>query len=210
MDFYKIKTFPLPYRETLYGIKQWKYIYTICIEELERFMKDRDIISIYKEEHTTSATYQVTIFYNIANSLRYTGTHLEVRNSLIYLDVKPFLFKDFKGVLKSVNKLGWTESNYTTLREQRIPEFFELKEKYQNLRIEVEDELKSLESFYPEDNKYRKVFEINRNRIQGLINIILGIEELYSNGYVEFVNDIFLKLQKTEEELKEDKKDNKK
>ena len=152
MDFYKIKTFPLPYRETLYGIKQWKYIYTICIEELERFMKDRDIISIYKEEYTTSATYQVTIFYNIANSLRYTGTHLEVRNSLIYLDTKPFLFKDFKGVLKSVNKLGWTESNYATLREQRIPEFFELKEKYQNLRIEVEDELKSLESFYPEDN----------------------------------------------------------
>ena len=121
MEFYKIKTYPLPYRETLYGIKQWKYIYTICIEELQRFMKDRDIISIYKEEYTSSTTYQVAIFYNIANSLRNTGTKLEIRNSLIYLDTKPFLFKDFKGVLKSVNKLGWTESNYITLREQRIP-----------------------------------------------------------------------------------------
>ena len=205
MEFYKIKTYPLPYRETLYGIKQWKYIYTICIEELQRFMKDRDIISIYKEEYTPSATYQVAIFYNIANSLRNTGTKLEIRNSLIYLDTKPFLFKDFKGVLKSVNKLGWTESNYITLREQRIPEFFELREKYQSLRIEVEDEIKSLETFYHIDHKFRKVYEINKNRIQGLINIILGIEQLYADGYVEFVNDIFLKLQKSEE-IKEDKK----
>ena len=165
MEFYKIKTYPLPYRETLYGIRQWKYIYTICCEELERFMKDRDIISIYKEEHTVSATYQLAIFYNIANSLRYTGTKLKIVNSRIYLDTKPFVFKDFKGILKSVNKLGWTESNYATLREQRIPEFFELKEKYQNLRIEVEDELKSLETFYPEGHEYRKVFEINKNRI---------------------------------------------
>lgn len=206
MEFYKIKTYPLPYRETLYGIKQWKYIYTICIEELQRFMKDRDIISIYKEEYTPSATYQVAIFYNIVNSLRNTGIKLEIRNSLIYLDTKPFLFKDFKGVLKSVNKLGWTESNYITLREQRIPEFFELREKYQSLRIEVEDEITSLETFYPIDHKFRKVYEINKNRIQGLINIILGIEQLYADGYVEFVNDIFLKLQKSEEEIKEDKK----
>ena len=184
-------------------MKQWKYIYTICVEELQRFMKDRDILSIYKEEHTPSATYQLTIFYNIANSLMYTGTKLKVVNSLIYLDTKPFLFKDFKGVLKSVNKLGWTESNYVTLREQRIPEFFELREKYKTLRLEVEDELKSQESLYSEGNEFRQIFEINKNRIKGLINVIMGIEQLYSDGYVEFVNDIFIKLQVNEKELEE-------
>lgn len=193
-----IETLPLYYDVAYKGLWVWPKIYSLCIEEIKRCIREHSCLTMYKENPNFNGLYKIPILHSIEPLLEGTNTCLKRDADRLILDIHKLDFKNNKHIPKTITRLGWTQENITTLIKKNIPEFQKLKEQYCSF-ISSSKEFFEQIPLCPEglqcgfeDNT---LATSNKKRVQAVFSIIEAIELIYTNCYTEFVNDVLTKIQ---------------
>lgn len=192
-DILQIETYPLYYHEAYICINTWPTVYTYCISELRRCVKEYTFLSMFKETPDIVNIYNVSTFDVIKNYIAKTPTNLVYTQDYITLNINKCIFDSQSVVKKSLLHLGWTKQNLDTLRDKRILEFEELRQVFNceknSIKTQLEETPLIQDGLSPSQEDIY-LAEANKKRVFGILNIINQIEKIYDEGYKLFINDI--------------------
>ena len=191
--FSQFKTVPLRQPIAVKGLHTWPNLYKYILEELERCAKHPSYLSMFKESPTDTNPFNTSTFDIIRDRLKGTDTHLDIVSGELVLNTNKFHYKEDSLNKNTLYKLQWDFKSYNTLKDIKIPEFFELMESNKNKYISFKEQFGNFNlvpvglnpSLYD-----LRIAKANKKRINGLCNILEKIENLYKTTYVDFTNSI--------------------
>lgn len=202
--FSQFKTVPLRQPVAVKGLHTWPSLYTYILEELERCAKQPSYLSMFKESPSDINAFNVSTFDIIRDRLKGTDTHLDIVSGELVLNTNKFHFKEDSLNKNTLYKLQWDFKSYNTLKDVKIPEFFNLMESNKSKYISLKEKFGDFELTPP--GLYPSLYDLriataNKKRVRGLCNILEKIEDLYKTTYVDFTNSITTQVMEYKENL---------
>lgn len=191
--FSQFITVPLRQPVAVKGLHTWPDLYTYILEELERCAKQPSYLSMFKESPSDTNPFNTSTFDIIKDRLKGTDTNLDIVSGELVLNTNKFHYKEDSLNKNTLYKLQWDIKSYNTLKDVKIPEFFNLVELNKSKYVSLKEQFGNFNlvpvGLHPSLYDLR-IANANKKRIRGLCNILEKIENLYKTTYVDFTNSI--------------------